>query len=384
MRFDILTLFPGMFSSPFQESILGRAIEKGFVQIRIVNIRDFALDKHQVVDDTPYGGGQGMVMKVEPIARAIERLKSEEPSARVIYLTPQGRPFNQKRARELSSLSHLILLCGRYEGIDDRVRELFVDEEISIGDYVLTGGELAAMVVIDASREAFTRVFWDPIGPRWRIPFLTPFWSIPSIPGPIDFRGRLVPEVLLSGKSPGDFPVEAEGGPKADMDPATGPPGTGRSQSGRSKTLGGDREGALRIARGWVKHQNPNRSRAGMNGTGASNLYIGLVHHPVYDKRKEVVASAVTNFDIHDIARCARTFGLGGFFVITPLESQVQLTERIIRHWVEGAGALYNSTRKESLSLVQISRSIDEADRKLDRPLEEKGEANCDGSLASS
>ena len=119
------------------------------------------------------------------------------------------------------------------------------------------------------------------------------------------------------------------------------------------------------IERGWAKRPNPEWANAGMNGAGASNLYIGLVHHPVYDKRKEVVASAVTNFDVHDIARCARTFGLGGFFMITPLESQVQLTERIIRHWVEGAGALYNSTRKESLSLVQVSRSIDEADRKL-------------------
>ncbi len=114
-----------------------------------------------------------------------------------------------------------------------------------------------------------------------------------------------------------------------------------------------------------------------------SNLYLGLVHHPIYDKRKEVVATAVTNFDVHDIARCARTFGLGGFFVITPLESQVQLVERIIRHWVEGAGATYNPTRKESLSLVQVSRSIDEADRTL-RSLEEKSEAGCHRSGAPS
>ena len=150
MKFDILTLFPKMFSSPFQESILGKAIEKGLIQIRTINIRDFTLDKHQVVDDTPYGGGQGMVMKVEPIARAIEWVKSQNPSASTVYLTPQGKPFNQKMAQELSRRSHLILLCGRYEGIDDRVRKLFADEEISIGDYVLTGGELAAMVLMDA------------------------------------------------------------------------------------------------------------------------------------------------------------------------------------------------------------------------------------------
>ena len=150
MRFDILTLFPEMFTSPLRESILGKAIGKGLIQIEVINIRDYSLDKHQVVDDTPYGGGQGMVMKVEPIARAIEKVKFQDPSAWTIYLTPQGKPLHQERAVSLSSKSHLVLLCGRYEGIDERARELFVDEEISIGDYILTGGELAAMVVIDA------------------------------------------------------------------------------------------------------------------------------------------------------------------------------------------------------------------------------------------
>ncbi|OGP87712.1 MAG: tRNA (guanosine(37)-N1)-methyltransferase TrmD [Deltaproteobacteria bacterium RBG_16_48_10] len=198
MRFDILTLFPKMFSSPFQESILGRAIEKGLVQIRIVNIRDFALDKHQVVDDTPYGGGQGMVMKVEPIARAIEWVKSEDDSARVIYLTPQGRPFDQEKARELVSHTHLILLCGRYEGVDERARELFVDEEISIGDYVLTGGELAAMVLIDAISRLLPGVLGSD---RSAIEdsFFNSLLEYPQYTRPFDFRGSLVPEVLLSG-----------------------------------------------------------------------------------------------------------------------------------------------------------------------------------------
>src|SRR4030043_1802480 len=150
MRFDILTLFPEMFSSPFKESILAKAIGKGLIEVRTINIRDFALDKHRIVDDAPHGGGQGMGMKVEPIARAIEQVKSEDPSVRTIYLTPEGKPLNEEMVRELSSRSHLVLLCGRYEGVDERVRELFVDEEISIGDYVLTGGELGAMVLIDA------------------------------------------------------------------------------------------------------------------------------------------------------------------------------------------------------------------------------------------
>lgn len=198
MRFDILTLFPDMFSSPFQESILNKAIEKGLLQIRTINIRDFTDDRHQVVDDTPYGGGQGMVMKVEPIGRAIEWIKSQNPDAWTVYLTPQGKQFNQEMALSLSSRSHLILLCGRYEGVDERVRELFIDEEISIGDYVLTGGELAAMVVIDA----ISRLLPGVLGSNRSAEddsFSQSLLEYPQYTRPFDFRGCDVPEILLSG-----------------------------------------------------------------------------------------------------------------------------------------------------------------------------------------
>src|SRR5512137_326555 len=198
MKFDILTLFPKMFSSPFQESILGKAVEKGLIQIRTINIRDFALDKHQVVDDTPYGGGQGMVMKVEPIARAIEQVKPGDASARVIYLTPQGRPFDQERARELATYPRLILLCGRYEGVDERVKERFVDEEISIGDYVLTGGELAALVLIDAVSRLLPGVLGSDRS-AVEDSFFNSLLEYPQYTRPPDFRGSCVPEVLLSG-----------------------------------------------------------------------------------------------------------------------------------------------------------------------------------------
>jgi tRNA (guanine37-N1)-methyltransferase len=198
MRFDILTLFPNMFSSPLQESILGKAIDKGLIQIRTINIRDFALNKHQVVDDTPYGGGQGMVMKVEPIARAIEWVKSQNPSAWTIYLTPQGKQFNQEMALDLSSKSHLILLCGRYEGVDERVRGLFVDEEISIGDYVLTGGELAAMVIIDAVSRLLPGVLGSDRSAE-EDSFFNSLLEHPQYTRPFNFQGSCVPEVLLSG-----------------------------------------------------------------------------------------------------------------------------------------------------------------------------------------
>jgi tRNA (guanine37-N1)-methyltransferase len=198
MRFDILTLFPAMFSSPFEASILGKAIEKGLIEIRIVNIRDFTSDKHHVVDDTPYGGGQGMVMKVEPIARAIEWAKSENPSAWTIYLTPQGHPFNQERAEALSSKTHLILLCGRYEGVDERVREIFVDEEVSIGDYVLTGGELAAMVMVDTLSRLLPGVLGSDQSAE-EDSFSESLLEYPQYTRPVDFRSHGVPEVLLSG-----------------------------------------------------------------------------------------------------------------------------------------------------------------------------------------
>src|SRR4030042_3336365 len=198
MRIDILTLFPNMFSSPLRESILGRAVEKGLLQIQTINVRDFTLDKHQVVDDAPYGGGQGMVMKVEPIARAIESVKSQDPSAWTIYLTPQGEPLNQDLARRLSTQPHLILLCGRYEGGDERVRELFIDEEISIGDYVLTGGELAAMVLIDAISRFIPGVLGSDRSAE-EDSFFNSLLEYPQYTRPFDFRERCVPEILISG-----------------------------------------------------------------------------------------------------------------------------------------------------------------------------------------
>jgi len=198
MRIDILTLFPNMFSSPLRESILGKAIQRGIIQIQTINIRDFTSDKHQVVDDTPYGGGQGMVMKVEPIARAIESVKSQNSLAWTVYLTPQGTPFNQDLARRLCAQPHLILLCGRYEGVDERVRELCIDEEISIGDYVLTGGELAAMVLIDAVSRFIPGVLGSDRSAE-EDSFFNSLLEYPQYTRPFDFRGHCVPEILLSG-----------------------------------------------------------------------------------------------------------------------------------------------------------------------------------------
>lgn len=150
MQFDILTLFPNMFSEVFDCSIIKRALEKKLIKINLVNLRDFTTDKHRTVDDRPFGGGPGMILRIEPIDRALNCLKKKKPTGRVILLTPQGALFKQEIAQKLSRHKKLILICGHYEGIDERVAEELVDESLSIGDYVLTGGELPAMVVVDA------------------------------------------------------------------------------------------------------------------------------------------------------------------------------------------------------------------------------------------
>ncbi|HED24608.1 MAG TPA: tRNA (guanosine(37)-N1)-methyltransferase TrmD, partial [Firmicutes bacterium] len=153
MQIDLITIFPGIFDGPFRESMIKRAVEQNLVKINPVDLRQYTEDRHRQVDDAPYGGGRGMILKPEPLYRAVEDLRTGESEAekeRVILLTPQGEIFNQSKARELAVLEHLILICGRYEGVDERVRLGLVDEELSIGDFVLTGGELAAAVVVDA------------------------------------------------------------------------------------------------------------------------------------------------------------------------------------------------------------------------------------------
>lgn len=198
MRFDILTLFPGLFSSFLEESILGRAVKRGLVDIRLTDIRSFARGPHKVTDDRPYGGGNGMVMKVGPIVRALESIERNEEDSRVVLLTPQGRPFDQKTAWELSGLNHLVLICGRYEGVDERVRTGVVDMEVSIGDYVLSGGELAAMVLVDAVARLVSGVLGGE-GSTREDSFEDGLLEYPQYTRPRIFRDMQVPEALLSG-----------------------------------------------------------------------------------------------------------------------------------------------------------------------------------------
>jgi tRNA (guanine37-N1)-methyltransferase len=198
LRFDIVSIFPGMFESPCGDSIIQRAREEGLLDLRVHDLRDYSLNKHKKVDDNPFGGGVGMVMNVEPIARAITEIKKEVPDTRTILLSPGGRPFDQEKAWEFSRLSNLTLICGRYEGIDERVRQHFVDEEISIGDYVLTGGEIPAMVLVEAISRLLPGVLGDPESVVEES-FSNDLLEYPQYTRPQDYQGFKVPEILVSG-----------------------------------------------------------------------------------------------------------------------------------------------------------------------------------------
>jgi tRNA (guanine37-N1)-methyltransferase len=198
MIFDILTIFPELLNSPLEESILKRARDKGQITVNLTNIRNFAFDRHQTTDDRPFGGGEGMVMKPEPLALAVEKIKEKNPAGKVILLSPQGYRYDHATALRLSEESHLILVCGRYEGVDERFREGYVDEEISLGDFILTGGELAAMVVIDS----VTRLLPGVLGctdSAEKDTFSRSLLKHPQYTRPRVFNDSEVPAELLSG-----------------------------------------------------------------------------------------------------------------------------------------------------------------------------------------
>lgn len=199
MKLDIVTIFPEMVEGPLREGILRRAIERGILDVRVYDLREFTHDRHRVVDDVPYGGGPGMVLKPEPLFLAVEAIRRERGSTDSVVLTsPQGRRFTQAEARRLSRLAHIVVLCGRYEGVDERVRDELATEELSIGDYVLTGGELPALVILDAIARLVPGVVGDEESVR-ADSFTRGLLDFPQYTRPATFEGRKVPDVLLSG-----------------------------------------------------------------------------------------------------------------------------------------------------------------------------------------
>jgi tRNA (guanine37-N1)-methyltransferase len=331
LSFTVITIFPRMLDSYFDHSILKRAQEKGLIAISRVDLRDYATDRHHVTDDAPYGGGQGMVMKTEPLVAAIEDSRAKSTRTRVILLSPRGKVFTQMDAQRLSRAEHLVLVCGRYEGVDERVKP-FVDEEVSIGDYTLSGGEPAANVVIDAVARLLPGVLGNENSPLDES-FANGLLEYPQYTRPEDFRGMKVPEVLLSGD--------------------------------HERVRQWRREQSIQLTRErrpdlLHKATLSDVEKARLLATRAP-VYIALLHHPVYDKNAQVVTTAVTNMDIHDIARSARTYDVRGFFVVTPVKALQKLALKIIEHWEVGYGSRYNVTRKEALALARICDTLDDA-----------------------
>jgi tRNA (guanine37-N1)-methyltransferase len=197
MRIDLLTLFPEFFASPLSQSMLKRAQDQGALRVHVLNLRDYTEDRHQVADDRPFGGGPGMVMKIEPLVKAIRTVRAEDPATRVLLMSPAGEVFSQDRARELAGLSHLLLICGHYEGVDDRIR-YYIDGMLSMGDYILTGGEVAALAVVDAVTRLLPGVLGGE-GATEEESFEAGLLEYPHYTRPRVFEGREVPQILLEG-----------------------------------------------------------------------------------------------------------------------------------------------------------------------------------------
>jgi tRNA (guanine37-N1)-methyltransferase len=330
LNFTVVTLFPQMFESPLGHSILKKAQEKGLISIRLVDPRNFTTDRHHVTDDYPYGGGQGMVMKPEPLVSAIEDIHAQNPKARIVLLSPQGAVFTQETAAELAQTNDLVLVCGRYEGVDERVKS-FVDEELSVGDFTLSGGEPAAIIVIDAVARLIPGVLGNEKSAADES-FSNGLLEYPQYTRPEEFRGMKVPEVLLSGDHERIRKWRREASVRLTMDRRP-------DLLSRAKLILEEKAKASGIR---------------------TPIYVALLHHPVYDKNGQVVTTAVTNMDIHDIARSGRTYGIQGFYVVTPVKALQKLAHKIIDHWEQGYGSQYNVTRKEALALVRIKDTLDD------------------------
>lgn len=334
MKFDILTIFPKMFEGPFNEGLVGQAIKEKRLTMEFWNPRVVSSDVHKTVDDRPYGGGDGMVMLPEVLKKTLELVPRKNRN-RVVYLSCQGPRLTQAKAKQLSEYEQLILVCGRYGGVDQRFIDKYVDEEISIGDYVLSGGELAAMTLMDAVSRYIPGVLGNPESVL-NDTFGENLLEHPLYTRPREFEGQEVPEVLLSGNH--ERIKEWQ-------------------KSERVRVTLEKRPDLL--SRSSLTKTEINQACKTLKKT--RNLAVGLVHYPVYNKVGEVVATNVTNLDIHDIARACRTYGIDQFYIITPAEEQLAFVARVLEHWQSGRGIQYNPVRKDSLVNTKSALSVEAA-----------------------
>lgn len=345
MRFSIVTLFPEFFDSSLKTSILGRALESKALEVDFVPLRDFGEGKYRAVDDKPFGGGVGMVMLPTVLEKALgseglsldldaleKDVKAHEVGKPyVVALTPQGRKLTAAKARALAQEKHVVVLCGHYEGFDERSLEAFAHEEISIGDYVLTGGEPAAVVLLDAVARFIPGV----VGKSESVSEDTfgegdAGLKYAQYTRPQSWRGRDVPEVLMSGH-------HARVREWREQDSAA------RTRSRRPDLQTGAHKAEA------LEHPT----------------YIALLHHPMLNRQGDEVCTAVTNMDLHDISRSARTYGILKYFVVNPEPEQERVVGRILAHWKAEISKVYHPARAQALAGVEFLKTLDEACEKI-------------------
>ena len=334
-HYNVITIFPSMFGAAFDKGVISKAIESGLVSVSAVNLRDYAEGRHKVTDDYQYGGGVGLVMKPEPLVRAVRAIKEKEDSY-VILLDPRGEKFNQKSAERLAGYDSLTFICGRYEGVDERVRQLAADESVSIGDFVLTGGELAAMVIIDA----ITRLIPGVLGDEASLDeesFTTGMLEYPHYTRPQEFEGLKAPDVLVSGNHADILKWRAERS-------------LAETRKYRPDLLPFESLDAVMRKRLYDATVTPPAKKC--------KLAVALMHYPMRDKQGDVVTASITNMDLHDISRIAVTYGAARYFVVTPAKAQRDIAQRVIDHWMEGFGATYNSNRREAFLRTELCDSL--------------------------
>ncbi len=334
MHIELLTLFPEFFTTSLQAGLMGKAQERGILNFSFHNPRDFSLDRHGKVDDRPYGGGPGMVMTVQPLA---DCLRAIPDPGRILVFSPRGRRLDQRFCLELAREKRLTLVCGRYEGIDARLAQVVDYEEVSIGDFVLNGGESAALCLVESVGRLLPGFMGheDSAGEE---SFSQGLLEYPHFTRPEVFLGQAVPEVLLSGNHKEIARWRREKSLAITLD-------TRPELLDNVQLSAGDLSFLRRCQR-----DRPGR-----------NLFVALVHFPVLDKKGQEACTSLTNLDVHDIARLCATYGLGGYFVCTPLADQQILARELIDHWIKGEGKKTNPDRARALAEVKIVASLEAA-----------------------
>lgn len=334
MHYHIVTLFPEWFQSPLNTALFAKANEAGIVSVDFINPRDYTQNKHNKVDDSPYGGGPGMVLMVQPILDAVKAIPETGP---IVALTPAGEPLTQKLAEELAQENHLTLICGRYEGFDERLYDLLPIRRVSVGEAILNGGEVAALALIEATarlQDGYMGKNESGEDESYRQNLL----EYPQYTRPENFMGLEVPKELQTGNH--------------------GEINAWRRKEALAMTL---KHRPDLLAKAKLSQKDREILNEIRNTSFAKNIHIALVHHPVLLKNNTAGSSSVTNLDIHDISRISCTYGISSLQIITPIQDQKILVRELLDHWTKGDGAKTNPDRAKALSLANLADSLEEA-----------------------